>query len=60
MMFNQDLSHALSSIKYGESLALVRHLIQQMQNLSSLIFERTWNKYWFGMNFNLMYFNSFL
>ena len=52
-MPNKHLFQALSSIKYGESLASVLHSVQQMQNSPSLILERTRNKYWFSINFKL-------
>ena len=41
---NQDLLQARSSVKFGESLASVLHLIQQMPVSPSLTLERAWNK----------------
>ena len=37
---NQELFQARSSVKFGESIALVLHLIQQMSESPSLILER--------------------
>ena len=37
---NQELFQARSSVKFGESLASVLHLVQQMSESPSLILER--------------------